>query len=211
MPRALPRFDLELAKDGQAALGIARAGETVRAAYPAGSVARREWYQARLEALYELAFLRVFIAWETFLEATFYRYLCGYVSRLGPQTPTVVYRSIADAEIAVLGGSQYIAWYKCSTVIRRCQTHIPNGWHEMTINSRLTDLEHYSAVRHRIAHGQANAKAKFDLATQHFAGKTYRGSRPGRFLREWDGTTWPKKTWLDTIVGDLCNLAGQIA
>lgn len=70
MPRRMPRFDRTLSNQAQSAIGIVKAGEI---AHVSGGLAiRREWNLVRLEALYELAFLRVFAAWEACLEAVFY-------------------------------------------------------------------------------------------------------------------------------------------
>lgn len=212
MPRPMPRFDQDLIKEGRTALGLARAGEIVRAHFGSGSVAWREWPVARLEALYELAFLRIFIAWEEFLEASFYRYMCGYASaRHGQAMPIGVFHpTLLSAEAAVLGGQPYKSWYKPSTVVARSQVHMSNGRHEIVINSSLGRLGDFAAIRHRIAHHQSDARAKFDSATLALAGRTYPASRPGRFLRDWHPRSSPPTRWLETIIGDLVGLATQI-
>jgi hypothetical protein len=213
MPRTMPRLDLVLIKDGKAAIELARAGEIVRSTSIAGTPAWNEWPVSRLEALYELAFLRVFIQWEMFLEETFYRYLCGYASRYGQATlagAASYYRTISAAEVSVLAGQPYIAWYNVATVEKRCKKHIKNGLHEKVFASSLARLRDFSAVRHRIAHGQKDAKAKFDAATMSLAKRVYPASRPGRFLRDWDSSRSPPVRWLESIVTDFGNLAGQI-
>src|SRR5437867_174062 len=119
MPRHMPRFDLGLLAQAQLAIGIARAGEIVRAT--AGLVGRTQWTISRLEALYELAYLRVFAAWETCLESLLCRSLCGYASSAGQETlvPGVLpagvagpyFPTLAAAEKFVLGTAPFKLWH----------------------------------------------------------------------------------------------------
>jgi len=111
MPRLLPPLGVRFAGDVDRALAIAQAGETIRAVAEKGSVAWKELGRGRLEALYEMAYLRLFIAWELFLEESFLRYLCGYLAS-GPlpawlqPPPTLLetpYRRMDDARAVVQG------------------------------------------------------------------------------------------------------------
>src|ERR1022692_145305 len=142
MPRRMPRFDLGLLAQAQSAIAIARAGELSRLR---GTLEiKREWGDARLEALYELAFLRVFAAWEQCLESVFYRSLCVYVSTAASVPETVVgvgrYPNVAAAEHAALAGGQYLLWHAPGKVIARCQRFIRTGprVQENVLNSNLT-------------------------------------------------------------------------
>jgi hypothetical protein len=101
MPRRMPRYDQYLALQTQLAIGIVKAGEVV---HDTGNPQwRNEWRIARLEFLYELAYLRMFAAWEACLESVFYRSLCGYASHAGQETLVtgIHYPTIASAEAAV--------------------------------------------------------------------------------------------------------------
>jgi hypothetical protein len=219
----MPRFDLTLSAQAQLAVAIARAGETVRAA--GEPVGRREWTITRLEALYELAFLRVFGAWEKCLECLLYRSLCGYASSAGQETlhpgmghgpANAYYPSWAHAEARVLGGGSFVLWHDASKVIARCRKFIRSGagcpaLQETTISSREAHLGHLGAIRHRIAHDfQEDARKNFDDATRALATRTYPASRPGKFLRDWNKSVMPNERWLDTAVSDLVSLANQM-
>ncbi|MSR58284.1 MAG: hypothetical protein EXS05_11510 [Planctomycetaceae bacterium] len=211
MAKSMRSFDGDLVKEGKALIGLAKAGEMVRAIAGPGTPAFNQWPVHRLEALYELAYLRMFVAWETFLEETFYRYMCGQVSRFGQAVPVAQhYRSVAAAEAAFLGNRYYRAWYDVTTVITVCQKHIVNGTHEIAFRTNSTWLDPLSRIRHRIAHGQKDAKRKFDSATLALSGRVYLASRPGRFLRDWDTTTVPQVRWLEKLIGQIGTLAGQI-
>lgn len=209
----MPRFDLHFSAQAQVALEIVRAGEIVRAARV------KEWTIKRLESLYELAYLRSFVACETCLEAVFYRSLCGYASSAGQETLIGIggyYPTLAHAEAAVLGGSQYALWHNPWSVIRRCKRFIRSGvagcpgLEELTVSSNVTRIEHLAAIRHRIVHNHSDAKSKFDAATFAIAGKVYPASRPGKFLRDVDRSIAPRRRWLNVTIDELTGLAGQI-
>jgi hypothetical protein len=194
MPRQMPRFDLQLSVVAQTAIAIAKAGELAHAA--ADSAVRKEWTVTKLESLYELAYLRVFAAWESCLEGIFYRSLCYY-------------SSLHAAETAI-AGTRYLLWHNPTKVIQRCRRHIRAGRQENTINSNLTRLEHLSYARHRVVHDQADAKQKFDTATISIVGRTYPASRPGKFLRDWDTSSPTPRRWLDTLAQELTVLVRQM-
>ena len=213
MPRRMPPFDRVLLGHANTAVAIARAGEF---AHTAGSpTVRREWSTVKLEALYELAFLRVFAAWEMCLEAVFYRSLCGYASAAGQETLVngTYYPSLKTAEAAVLGPKKsYLLWHEPQQVINRCRGYIASGpcVQETTIASNLARLGHLAATRHRIVHHQDDAKKKFDNATLAFTGRTYAASRPGKFLRDWDTSRIPNRRWLEVTVAELAALTRQM-
>src|SRR3954468_2679348 len=110
MPRQMPPLALRFAGAVTRAAGIAEAGEIVRASATPGSVVQRELRVSRLEALHEMAYLRIFVEWELFLEEAFFRSQCGYVSSLyapvfaaGQQRQ----KTLADARAALYGSQPY--------------------------------------------------------------------------------------------------------
>lgn len=170
-------------------------------------------HASKLELLYELAFLRVFIAWENFLEQTFLRFLCGYQHSGGQESligaqycPT-----LNAAENVVLGGRQYASWHNPNAVVIRSQQIFSKGRHETVLSSNIARLEHFAAIRHRVAHSQAHAKKQFDTATMTLSGRRYPGSRPGKFLRDLSSAHSPPQRWIKVISLELSGLAGQIA
>ena len=194
------------------ALALARAGDMV-AASPIGSQIRREWHVSRVELLYEFAYLRMFIEWEMFLEQTFLRYLCGYVSVHGTVTPSsgVFCTTLRTAQVAMHQGRPFVLWHDPNAVINRARTLLTGCPHEIVISSYVSRLRDLASVRHRIVHSQDDAKRNFDIATTNIAGRRYRGARPGRFLRDWDRSVAPPRRGLEALGLDLVNLAQQIA
>src|SRR5207248_9115017 len=125
--------------------------------------------------------------WETLLEQAFLRYLCGYASIAGMMYAAVSGRFVAslqDAEAVLLGGRQYVLWHSPREIVARARHLLVDPPHEKVIASYSARLGDLAAVRHRIAHGQPNARQRFDVATANFVGRRYPGSRPGRFLRD---------------------------
>jgi hypothetical protein len=218
MPKRMPRFDNDLLNGAQTAIAIVTAGELSHSSGTAP--VKKAWKISRLEALYELAYLRIFATWEMCLESIFLRSLCGYESKAagGPEQPVAghYYRSIAAAETAVLGSKVYMLWHNPSHVITRCNTHIRTGpgcpcVQATVLASNLARLEYFSHTRHRIVHThQSDAKAKFDAATMSLAGRTYLASRPGKFLRDHDYSKSPTRPWLDAIADEMVLLTGQM-
>jgi hypothetical protein len=104
-----------------------------------------------------------------------------------------------------------VLWHNPRTVIARARQWLSVCPHEVVIASHQAALENYAAVRHRIVHGQDDAKVKFDSATMALVGRRYRGARPGRFLRDWNTSVIPQVRWLESLGSALSNLAAQIA
>jgi len=211
MPRRMPRLDVDFVNEVNRAVRLAEAGVRIRAASAPNSLVRRELSISRLEALYEGAFLRMFLVWETFLEQTFYRYLCGHVSVLGgctlinPAHPT-----ITVAETTVLGGNDYVSWANPTKVIARAQRFMVGSFHEAVLRSDLVRLGHFTSIRNRIAHPSRFAQDEFDTATRSLALRRYAGSSAGRFLRDRAVSAPIPKTWLELIADELIGLSHQI-
>jgi len=211
MPRAMPPLAAQFAQQVDKALVIAEIGERIRISSPRGSIAWRELHPARLEVLYEMAYLRIFILWESFLEESFLRYLCGYSTTVGlanlinpPQ------KTLAAARATLLGGRPYVSWSQPTSIEGLCRRFINNGLHELVIKSNRARLEWFTWVRNRVAHGSAHSKSQFDIATMGLLGRRYPGASPGRFLRDWVFGVSPVERWIQSIATELKNLAAQI-
>jgi hypothetical protein len=211
----MPALAAEFRATAKSAVGLPEAGETVREVGGQGTIVRRELTPLRLMALYEMAYLRMFVAWESFLEETFLRTMCGYES--AQYIP--IFKSgqsrqpnLKDAFQALLfPGQDYLLWHNPKRIKRWAESWFDQGPHELVIASNLSRLEWLGAIRHRIAHGSKDARTKMDKATTGLAGRRYAGSSPGRFLRSWNEASQPRERWLYTIRSELSGLAGQIS
>ncbi|NTG61648.1 hypothetical protein G6L45_15295 [Agrobacterium rhizogenes] len=166
-----------------------------------------------MELAYELAFLRVFMAWEVMLEGALLRLMCGFRHSHGqePLAAGKAYQpTISDAEAFLLNGRQYLLWHNPTHVIARASGFFANSRYEIVLASAQNRIEHFATVRHRIAHSQRDASVKFDTVCMLLAGKRYMGSRPGRFLRDWQLGVNPPQRWFDGICQELESLSRQL-
>jgi hypothetical protein len=213
MPRVLPSFELEFADELAKAESYIRSLEAEKIALEQGNSLQRLKLQ-QVELAYELAFLRIYIALEVFLEQVFLRILCGYTIKNGIQEPitlsTGYFGTIAGAESHMLGQRNYVPWHSPTDIVRRAKRYFLSSNFEIVISSASSRLEEFSAVRHRIAHAQNHARTKFDQVTMSLASRRYAGSSAGRFLRDWDRGATPPRRWLSTIGTELASLARQI-
>jgi hypothetical protein len=211
MPRNLPRYDQELAGSISLAKSFTEHIEQMRIGAVTGP--RAIVKMSDVEFSYELAFLRIFLAWEVLLENVLLRLMCGYQHSGGQEalrSGRRYYKTIMDAETAVLGGRLYKLWHNPRHVIERAEAFLNRSRFEAVLKSAESSLTHYASVRHRIAHSQKHAQREFDRATMSLAGKRYQGSRPGRFLRDWVATSNPPKRWISATSDELQGLAQQL-
>ena len=211
MPRRMPQLGSRFAREVDDALSIAQAGERIRYGSAPGSPGRTELTPYRLNAIYEMAYLRIFIAWEAFLEDSFLRYLCGYNTPHGrPHLIRGPFRNLGAGQIAWLGSERFVSWVAIDRVLRRCRRFVARGLHEQVLDSNRTRLECFAAIRHRIAHKSHYSVRQFDAATTQLAGRRYPGSSAGHFLRDWTPMLQPGQRWIQTMSTELKNLSTQI-
>jgi hypothetical protein len=213
MPRQVSFLAAQFNDEVDKALEIVRAIERIRFSVPSVPTIRKDLTSHRIELVYELAYLRIFLYWENFLEESFERYLCGYENSAGRQTLNsgAFHRRTTDATNAIRafegGRRPYVLWHSADRVVTRSQYFFNGGRHEIVINSNLSRLRDFSNVRHRIAHLQDDARQKFDRASMTICGRRFLGARAGKLLRH---KSSPTERWIHVIARELCNLAGQI-
>lgn len=216
MPRTMPNLVAGLSQKIDQAVDLAGKIEAARLILP--KAARHSMlHHERLEIVYEMAFFRIYLAWEEFLEQTFVRYLAGYTSSVyTPQLVGAAPASLQAAWAQYLGGQNYKLWHDPARVVQRAQGFLVNSPHETVVNSALSDLKHYAAIRHRIAHAQDHARAEFDSACVSLIGHHVRASKAGKLLRQAPSSSSgvsvsPGDRWLHKIADDYKALATQIA
>lgn len=138
----------------------------------------------QVEIITELAFLRIFIAWEIFLEESFVRYSLGAESPSGYRsTRLVVPRNIGNVLDLIAVGREYAKWNSASEVISRAEAYFKDGEpYKNVIQGATTDLNDMNTIRNRVAHKSANTKEKFNNFVRRKIGYGRRGMTPGRFL-----------------------------
>lgn len=143
-------------------------------------------HQPQVDLIFELAFLKIFIAWERFLENTFIRYLCG-TSSLSGRKPirTVSARYLADALIVISGDRGYADWVSVDVIVGRANRFFDSGEPYSTpIQSAATDLTNMRRIRNHIVHHSNKSRDDFNNMLVSIYGFRPQGMSTGRFLRQ---------------------------
>ena len=213
MARQMPDFGREFERKVTEALALSEAVETARVRLASQRGHPQVLSIPKVEYVYEVAYLRMFLAWEDVLERSLVRYIAGFANSNGLQSlqPGVTYAgSVNDAQTQLYNGHPYLLWHSPSVIVARSQRFFVGGLHETVILSASSNVASYAAVRHRVAHGQEDARRKFDTATMTLGGKRYKGAKAGAFLRDWHGTLVPRQRWIAVIADELIGLIKQI-
>jgi hypothetical protein len=138
----------------------------------------------QVEIVAELAFLRIFIAWENFLEDSFIRYLVGAVSPSGYSPQRFVNPPNMKIAIRLISAEkEYIKWNSASDVIARSEIYFGHGApYKNVLQSATTDLNNMNTIRNRIAHKSIVSQNKFNDFVRRELGYGRRGMTPGRLL-----------------------------
>jgi len=166
--------------------------------------------------IYEASYLLVFSAWENFLEESMIRFIGGYQCNFGSiklQNGKASHRNLSLAKQALYGGQTYLLWHSPDKPIRRSQAWFVNGPHEAVIASAQSEIGHFAAIRHYVAHRSKDCEQKFSVAAQALSGANVLGNRAGRFLRKKtiDPVSGMQMSWIERISDDLLRYARQIA
>ncbi len=140
--------------------------------------------RTQIEIIAELAFLRVFIAWENFLEESFIRYAIGAESPAGYRpTRLVSPQNMRHVLHLISSGKDYVRWNSASEVIRRSEAYFSDGKpYKNVLQGATVDLDNMNTIRNRIAHKSVISKDKFNNFARRKIGHGIRGMTPGRFL-----------------------------
>ena len=139
----------------------------------------------RIELFAGLALFRIQMAWETFLENVFLRYMCGAMSASGYSTILLgnPRPSISDAMNELLSPSlRYLNWTP-TDVLYRANNYFDQGEpFSSTISAITQTLREIAGVRNCLAHRSEYATQEFRSVVRRSFGYLPRGINPGRFL-----------------------------
>ncbi len=138
----------------------------------------------QLEMIVEMAYLRIFVSWESFLEESFIRYATGAIPPSGHAPNTLIHpQNIGHALELVLSGRDYISWNSASEVIQRSTLYFQDGEpYRSALEPAITDLDEMNIIRNRIAHKSVKSKSKFNSFIRRKFGHSVRGMTAGRLL-----------------------------
>ena len=155
----------------------------------------------QLEIIVEMAFLRIFVAWESFLEESFIRYAVGAASPSGYTSNALIHpQNIGHALELVLSGRDYVPWNSASEVTRRSALYFQDGEpYRSALETAATELDEMNTIRNRITHKSINSKSNFNAFIRRKFGHGVRGMTPGRFLLTLPSSP-PPNTFLDYYI-----------
>lgn len=137
-----------------------------------------------VEEIAALALLKLTLAWESFVEDSFLRYMCGAKSNAGIAPILLIPRqpSLQAAFNTLAGGSSYLGWHPDS-IIRRANSKFDAGAPYATaVAGAKSVLIEMAEVRNRLAHRSDHSVAAFQTVVRNHLGFVPRGMTPGRFL-----------------------------
>jgi hypothetical protein len=136
------------------------------------------------EEIAGLTLLKLTLAWESFLEDTFLRYLCGAKSAAGV-SPTLLLgkQPKLNAAFRALSGSNKFLGWQPDTTLKRANKFFDAGEpYETAVKGAKSVLEDMGSIRNRIAHRSDHSVIEFQAVVQVHFGFVPRGMTPGRFL-----------------------------
>lgn len=132
----------------------------------------------------ELAFLRIFLAWEDFLEQSFVRYMCGGMTASGFRPQLYVHPpSLEHAHDILRGQRPFVEWSNGGDVLQRARLFFKNGYpYDPAIAGALEELDDMRILRNGIAHRSTTAIKAFEDLARKLLGHRPRGLVPGLLL-----------------------------
>jgi len=142
-------------------------------------------HQPQIDLIFELAFLKIFIAWECFLENTFIRFMCGASSLSGEKPTRIVFvRHLGQALKVICGDRPYADWVSVDIVVERANRFFDNGEPYATpLQSAAVELANIRRIRNHIVHHSNKSKEDFNGLLVSIYGFRPQGMTAGRFLR----------------------------
>lgn len=169
--------------------------------------------QRRRDAITELAFLRAFLAWETFLEECFVLYLSGQKAPRG--RPPARYAFPPNQKTAmewlVPEGRRYARWTIAAEVSSRAERFFRDGRPFAPIlRGNQSVLDETRIVRNAVAHDSANAQEQFEALVRNRLGVLPPKLTIGGFLGMTVPGRTPPSSFLDFYGGRIEFAAQQI-
>lgn len=166
------------------------------------------------EVLYEVAFLRTFVAWERFLEDAFLSYLMGKKPLHG-RPPHRYYRP-PDVPSAwrflsrLSGNRPYLDWTDVIQVSDRADLVFRQGSCFNKLRAENVVIQEMKRVRNAITHHSDDARGKFEELVRQKLTILPPRCTPGSFLGSYDLADQTHRTFLDMYLDVISALANDI-
>lgn len=159
------------------------------------------------------SFLRIFIAWETFVETAFVSYLLGATSTAG--RAAVRYSSPpseAHARSLLIGTQKYVDWANPEIVRKLAGNHFQNGEPiGSAISSIQNDLFDLRTIRNAAAHLTATTSHPLDALASRRLQRVCTGISVSQFVLTIDSAVAGNVTVMDSYLSLLDSAAENIA
>jgi hypothetical protein len=174
-----------------------------------------ELSSANIYLVLELTFLKIFIAWEQFLESSFIGYMLGGSTSRGPRITRYVYPADKDHALRILcgPGKEYTRWTSVNEIIARSELFFKKGKpFKGALSSRESTINEMQTIRNCLAHMSSDSFKKFkNLVRNKLRGGYFpSGTTPGKFLYTKNRLSSPKVTFLEYYANILNDAAKEI-
>ena len=160
----------------------------------------------------ELAFLRVFLAWEVFVEQSFLLYVMGAAPLKGRRVHRFVFppsRNVAEEWLT--DGRDYATWSSAAAVGQRAQRYFREGRPFTGVLRRNQNfLDETRFIRNAIAHRSGDAQDKFEAMVRNKLGALPPNATAGSFLAATVPGVAPPLTFWESYTKKLAQLADLI-
>lgn len=160
----------------------------------------------------QIAFLKGFMSWETFLEESFILYLLGTPPPIGtPPTRSIIPLDREKAEKIVAEGKQYADWTTADLVIQRSERFFATGGpYPNALKIKKPTLEEIKKIRNAVAHPSTYGQDEFKKIVRNKLGSYPPGLTVGQFLTMTIPKSSPPESFLEFYVDILLFLAQEI-
>lgn len=168
---------------------------------------------ARRDSIVELAFLRGFLAWESFLEESFLLHMLGKQPKRGRAPHRYVLPPSRKAALTMTAeGRDYAKWEVASEVATRATRFFRDGRPYTTpLRGAQSKLDNARMLRNAVAHRSEKAQTTFEtLARTELGGALPPGLTVGGFLNMPRPATAPPESFLEHYLAVLQLVAEQI-
>jgi hypothetical protein len=157
----------------------------------------------RRDSMLELAFLRTYLAWESFLEESFILYLLGQPPPRGRAPHRFAYppnRKFAE-EWIVNEGREFASWGKASTVSSRAERFFRGGRpYSTALRPSQHVLDETRTIRNAVAHSSSKAVERFEKLVRSRLGTLPPNATIGGFLATVVPSTTPPMSFFELYV-----------
>jgi hypothetical protein len=161
--------------------------------------------QNQRDFITDSAFLRLFIAWETFLEESYIKYMLGELSVNGNQVVRYVQpMDFNHANKLLIGTQKYVDWSNPEIIKRLSNLHFElSNPFDNFIGSLMTDLFDLKTIRNAAAHLSTTTRQQLDSLCTRKLRRPCINMRVSDFVFAIDPASTTSETIFDTYVRKL--------